>query len=100
MPLAHEWCETCGELGRPADHGGVVAGELDQRCAERGGKRHGAAVGVEVVSLLARGDDDPLRDRDDALEVEPVAGDRGDVAADEELDVVLADLGPVVGAGR
>ena len=43
----------------------------------------GRSDGVEVASVLARGDDDPLRDRGDALEVEPVAGDRGDVAADK-----------------
>src|ERR1700722_3348252 len=61
--LAHEWRETCSELGRPADHRSVVAGKLDQRRIERGGQRLGAAMGVEVASLLARGDDDPLRDR-------------------------------------
>jgi len=55
---------------------------------------------VEVASLFASGDDDPLRDRDDALEGEPVASDRGDVTVDEELDVVLADLRPVAGAGQ
>jgi hypothetical protein len=94
---AHEWCETCGELGRPVDHRGVVvAGKLDQRCVER----YGAPLWVEVASLFASGDDDPLRDRDDALEGEPVASDRGDVTVDEELDVVLADLRPVAGAGQ
>jgi hypothetical protein len=82
-PWRQEWCEACGELGRVGDHRGVVAGELDQRCAERGGERLGAAVGVELASLLAGGDDDPVGERDDAVEVEPVVGDRGDVAADE-----------------
>ena len=78
----------------------MVAGELDQRCVERGRQRHGAAVGVEVASLLACGDEDLLGERGDALEVEPVVGDRGDVAADEQLNVVVADLGPVVCAGQ
>jgi hypothetical protein len=61
----------------------VVAGELDQRCAERGGERLGAAVGVELASVLAGGDDDPVSERREAVEVQLVVADRGDVAADE-----------------
>jgi hypothetical protein len=93
--LGQERREARGELHRMGDHRRVVAGELDQRGAERGGERLRAAVGVELAAVLAGGDDDPVGERGDAVEVEVVVGDRGDVTADEQLDIAAADLGPV-----
>jgi hypothetical protein len=55
-----ERCEARGELGRVGDHCDVVGGELDQRGADGGGERLGAAVGIELASVLAGGDDDPV----------------------------------------